>query len=309
VNLFRKLDELPPSIHGGALTIGNFDGVHQGHVRIIHQLKLEAKAIRGPAIVFTFDPHPARLLRPDAAPPPLTWADRKADLLAELGVDAMIACPTDRALLNKTYLQFFQEIIVQGLGAQAMVEGPNFYFGYQRQGTPQHLSQLCHDHGIRLTIVEPLVVAGDLVSSSRIRDAVRLGDVDLAAALLTHPYRIRGMVTHGSSRGAELGFPTANLEAIDTLIPAFGIYAGRAHIGARPHWAAIHVGPNPTFGDQLPKVEVHILDYDQSLYGTVLEVDFVRRLRDIRHFESIESLVQQVQRDVQLVREIAQRTE
>ncbi len=275
-------------------------------MRIIHQLKLAAKKADGPAIVFTFDPHPARLLRPDAAPPPLTWADRKADLLAELGVDIMIAYPTDRTLLNKSHLEFFNEIIVDGLGAAAMVEGPNFYFGKNRQGTPEHLRQLCRENHIALSIVEPLVVDNELVSSSRIRDAIRDGQVDLAARWLTHPYRIRGMVTHGAARGADLGFPTANLEGIDTLVPSFGIYAGRAHVNQRQHWAAIHVGPNPTFGDQLPKVEVHILDYDQSLYGTILEVDFVRHLRGIERFDSVDRLVQQVQDDIQQVRTIAQ---
>jgi riboflavin kinase/FMN adenylyltransferase len=138
-----------------------------------------------------------------------------------------------------------------------------------------------------------------------VRSAIRAGEVELAGRLLTHCYRIRGMVTHGSARGGLLGFPTANLEGIDTLVPAHGIYAGRAHIQQRAHWSAIHIGPNPTFGDHVPKVEVHVLDFEDSLYGQVLEVDFARRLRDVATFESGAHLIAQLQRDVEAVRAVA----
>ncbi len=306
MNLLRKLEQLPIAVQGGAVSIGNFDGVHRGHVQIVQQLKRAARQVGGPAVVFTFEPHPARLLRPEAAPPPLTWADRKADLLAELGVDAMIACPTDRALLDRTYLQFFHEIIREKLQARALVEGPNFFFGKDRAGTPQHLQGLCAQYGIELSIVEPWIAEGEMVSSSRVRQAVRDGRVELAARLLTHSYRIRGMVTHGAARGAELGFPTANLAGTDTLLPAAGVYAGRAYIQQRQHWAAVHIGPNPTFGEAVPKVEVHVLDWDEALYGQVLEVDFIRRLRDVASFATRTELVAQLERDVAAVRAIAQ---
>ena len=305
VNLLRKLEQLPTSVQGGAVAIGNFDGVHQGHVRIIQHLQQAAREVGGPAVVFTFEPHPARLLRPEAAPPPLTWADRKADLLAELGVDAMIACPTDRALLERTYREFFDDVIRGKLQARALVEGPNFYFGKDREGTPEHLRQLCAQYQIPLTIVEPLLAEGAMVSSSRVRSAIREGQVELAARLLTHAYRIRGMVTHGSARGAQLGFPTANLAGIDTLVPAPGVYAGRALIQQRLHWSAIHIGPNPTFGEALPKVEVHVLDWEESLYGQVLEVEFIGRLRNVSAFASRNELIAQLERDVAAVRSAA----
>jgi riboflavin kinase / FMN adenylyltransferase len=310
VRLITSLDNLPAELRGGAVTIGNFDGVHQGHARIVERLKLQAERVGGPAIVFTFDPHPVRLLRPEAAPPPLTWTDRKVQLLTQLGVSAVIAYPTDEALLSLTAEEFFERIIRDRLGAKAMVEGPNFYFGKGRTGNVARLRELCEQAGIALEVVDPLQRAGDYISSSRVRSAVQRGDLDTARALLTQPYRIRGMVTHGVGRGHKLGFPTANVDAIDTLVPAIGVYAGRAVVseagGTGKTWpAAIHIGPNPTFGEQSVKVEVHLIDFSGTLYGQPLEVDFLARLRDVTPFPSVEALKDQLNRDVAESRRIA----
>jgi riboflavin kinase/FMN adenylyltransferase len=305
VKLIRNLDKFPASLRGGAITIGNFDGVHRGHATIIDRLKHQASLVGGAAIVFTFDPHPVRVLRPEQAPAPLTWTDRKADLLAELGVDVVVAYPTDRKLLSLTHNEFFAEIVQEKLGARAMIEGPNFYFGKNRGGDVNVLRSLCDDADINLEIVTPIQDSAELISSSRIRTLVAAGDVGPAAAMLTNPYRIRGMVTHGAARGSQIGFPTANLDAIDTLIPAAGVYAGRTYVDGRSHWSAIHVGPNPTFGENMLKVESHILDFDRSLYGSVVEVDFISRLRDILRFESKEQLIQQLAIDIGAARKIA----
>ena len=304
MKLIRKLEEFPDSLRGGALTIGNFDGVHRGHASIIKQLKKYASQFNGPAIVFTFDPHPVRLLRPEQAPPPLTWTNRKADLLAELGVDVVVAYPTDRELLELTHHEFFNQIIRDRIGAQALVEGPNFFYGKGREGTTATLELACKQNQISLQIVTPVVESEDYISSSRIRNLVRVGDVGQASQFLTQPYRIRGMVTHGAARGSKIGFPTANLDAIDTLIPAKGVYAGRTYIDGRPHWSAIHIGPNPTFGDDLLKVESHILDFESSIYGQPVELDFLERLRDIRSFESTDALIEQLARDVEETRKL-----
>ena len=305
MNLFRKLDEFPQSLRGGALTIGNFDGVHRGHSTIISELKKHATELNSAAIVFTFDPHPVRILRPEQTPPPLTWTRRKADLLAGQGVDVVIAYPTNRELLELGPQEFFEKIIVQQIGARAMVEGPNFFFGKDRMGNVDTLAQLCGENEIKLSVVTPLQDSGDYVSSSRIRRLVSEGDVKTAREFLTEPYRIRGMVTHGSARGGSIGFPTANLDAIDTLIPSNGVYAGRALIESRWHWAAMNIGPNPTFGELLPKVEVHVLDFDGNLYGKPLEVDFIEKLRDIRQFSSAEQLIEQIDVDMKQTRRIA----
>lgn len=298
MHLLRSIDDIPSDLRGGALSIGNFDGVHRGHAKLVERLLAKASELNGPAIVFTFDPHPVRLLRPESAPPPLTWTDRKAQLLVDLGVTAIIAYPTDEALLALAPEEFFSRIVREKLVARAMVEGPNFYFGHNRAGTIETLGQLCQSANISLEIVPPVTVAGQIVSSSRVRAAVQAGDVDLARQLLTRPYRVRGMVTHGAGRGAKLGFPTANLGAIDTLLPEQGVYAARA-ISAAGQWpAAINIGPNPTFGEQALKIEAHLIGFDGSLYGQPLELEFLSRLRSIRPFESIEALKNQLNHDI-----------
>ncbi len=304
MKLIRNLDDLPAEFRGGAVSIGNFDGVHRGHARIVEQLCSRARSMGGHSIAFTFDPHPVRLLRPEATPPPLTWTDRKAQLLAELGVECVVAYPTDEALLALSPQEFFDEIVRRQLDARAVVEGPNFFFGHDRAGDIAHLSSLCRASGIALDVVEPLVFAGDFVSSSRIRSLIARGDVEQAGQMLTHPYRIRGMVTHGAARGAKLGFPTANIGAIDTLLPASGVYAGRGYIDQAVLVAALNVGPNPTFGDHALKVEAHLIDFDGSLYGRPLEVDFLARLRDIQPFATPEALQKQLRADVARCRQI-----
>lgn len=299
MKLLRDLNNVSEDLRGGAVAIGNFDGVHRGHARIVEQAIAKARELGGPAVILTFDPHPVRILRPSDAPPPLTWTDRKAELLEHLGVDAMIAYPTDEDLLRLTPQEFFQQIVREKLAARALVEGPNFYFGRARSGTIEVLRRLATEAGIHLDVVEPLVVDGETVSSSRIRRLIGQGQVDAARALLTEPYRIRGMVVHGAGRGAKLGFGTANLTAIDTLRPGPGVYAGRGFAAGQCWPAAINVGPSPTFGEQETKVEVHLVGWDGSpLYGQPLEVDFLDRLRNIQRFPDVDALKQQLQQDV-----------
>jgi riboflavin kinase/FMN adenylyltransferase len=305
MHIIRHLADLPTTARGGAVSIGNFDGVHLGHAAIVRQLLARAREVGGPAIVFTFDPHPVRLLRPDKCPPPLTWTERKAELLARLGVDWVVAYPTDEALLQLSAQQFFDQIIRQSLDARALVEGPNFYFGHNREGTITRLRELSAAATITLDVVSPVEIDGSIVSSSRVRDLIRQGDVDAARRLLGLPYRIRGMVTHGAGRGAKIGFPTANLDAIDTLLPAQGVYAGRAWNNGHSWPAAIHLGPSPTFGDTLVRVEIHLIGQNEPLYGEPLEVDFLTHLRDIRPFASPEELIQQINSDIAEVTRIA----
>jgi riboflavin kinase / FMN adenylyltransferase len=308
VLLFRSLDELTPAVRGGAVTVGNFDGVHRGHAQIIKRLRERAREAGGPAVVFTFDPHPVRLLRPESAPPPLTWTDRKAALLAELGVDAMVSYPTDEALLNLTAREFFDRILRGALDARALVEGTNFNFGHGRAGTIDVLRQFAAGAGITLEAVAPITLEGDVVSSSRVRKLVAAGLVDEARRLLTRPYRIRGVVRHGASRGAKIGFPTANLDGIDTLLPGPGVYAGYAVAGATRLPAAVNVGSNPTFGEQALKIEAHLLDFHGNLYGTLVELDFLSRLRDVRPFGSLDELKAQLAQDVARTKELAAST-
>ena len=301
-----RSSSIPKQLCGGSLTIGNFDGVHLGHAAIMERLVARAEAVGGPAVVFTFDPHPVRLLRPQQAPPPLTWTDRKAALLAELGVTAMVAFPTTSELLGLEPDQFFQRIVIDQLDAKAIVEGENFYFGRARQGNVTLLGELAKQVGIELDVVPPsLDQRGEVVSSSRVREMVAAGDVGDARELLTRPYRIRGMVTHGAGRGAQIGFATANLDAVDTLLPGKGVYSGIGHCDKGTFAAAINVGPNPTFGEDALKIEAHLIGFSDSIYGDPLEVDFLTRLRHIQPFNSVDDLKQQLAQDVQNAAEVA----
>jgi riboflavin kinase/FMN adenylyltransferase len=306
VKLLRDLASLSDELRGGAVAIGNFDGVHLGHARIAERLIAQARQVGGPALVFTFDPHPVRLLRPALAPPPLTWTDRKAELLAALGVDAMIAYATDEALLALTDREFFDRVVRGSLAAKAMVEGPNFFFGRDRTGNIDVLRTFTAQARMTLEVVEPVFVDGEIVSSSRVRKLLSAGRVDDARRMLTQPYRIRGMVTHGAGRGARIGFATANVDAVDTLLPGVGVYAGLGLAQGRRWPAAINVGPNPTFGEHALKVEVHLIGFQGSLYGEPLEVDFLSRIRDVRPFGSVEELKSQLTRDVAAAKNVAE---
>lgn len=292
------------SLRGGYASIGNFDGVHRGHQAMLNVLTSLARSENVPAVAVTFDPHPIALLKPDAAPPALTTIEHRAELLGRFGVDVTLVLPTDRQLLSLTAEEFFDTIIRDRLQARGLVEGPNFFFGRNRSGNITVLRSLCGTHGLSFDVAPPVTVDEQLVSSSVIRSLLETGDLAHAVRLLGHPYRLSGIVGQGAQRGRTLGFPTANLTAVATLIPAHGVYAGWALVHQTRHAAAIHIGPNPTFAEGARKIEVHLLDFQGDLYGRVLEVDIVDRVRDVIRFASVDELKSQLQRDVQTVRSV-----
>ena len=297
-----------PGRAGCAVTVGNFDGVHLGHAAIVARLLEAGRRLGLPTAAFTFDPHPARILRPDTPPAPLSTPDRRARLLLDLGVDAVLVQPVDRAFLTLTAADFYRRVLRGDVGAAAIVEGPDFRFGADRGGDLRLLESLGAEDGVEVITVAPLAVGGEAVSSSRIRRLIGAGEIEAARSLLTAPYRVEGLVVHGQARGRTLGFPTANLDGIATLLPAAGVYAGVAHParsatgaggGSRSSWpAAIHIGPNVTFGATGVTVEVHCIGFDGDLYGQRLDVDFLARLRDTRRFDSLDDLKAQLASDV-----------
>lgn len=288
----------PDFQNGCCLTIGNFDGVHLGHQAILRTLRQESNRLHRPAVVLTFEPHPAVLLHPERVPPRLTTADQKAGLLEELGIDFLIEYPTDQTLLQLTALEFFQQIVIGQLHAGSLVEGPNFFFGKNRSGDIDVLRNFCQQAEITLKIVEPTRLAGDLVSSTHIRTALETGDLHLANTLLGRPYQLQGIVSPGAQRGQTLGFPTANLEQTQTLIPAPGVYAAWGHTGAGRYPAAVNIGANLTFGETHSKIEAHLLGFSGELYGRTLQLDLLAWLRDLRSFESVDELQSQIKSDV-----------
>lgn len=304
--LIRTLDDFPNDLRGGALAVGNFDGVHAGHQQLLQDLVRQAAELGGPAIVMTFDPPPVAVLVPDRPPTaPLTTIPRRAELLGRLGISALIAYPTDRALVSLSAEQFFNEKVCESIGARAMVEGPNFRFGKDRLGDTALLRDLCEARDMGCNIVEAKVdESGQMVSSSRIRCALGEGDIELANQMLTQPYEIEGIVAKGEQRGRKLGFPTANLEDIQCLVPKHGVYSGAVTLGGSLHPAAIHIGPNITFGEERPKVEVHVLDWDGAIYGERLSCTMLSQIRGLVKFESAEALVKQLKIDTARCRQI-----
>lgn len=304
MTFIRDLDELPDTFQAGALAIGNFDGVHLGHMALVKELVSAAQAAAGPAVAFTFDPHPVAVLRPELAPVPLLWVERKAALLGQLGVDLVVAYPTDKQFLELSEKAFFDKVVRGRLDTRTVVEGPNFCFGHDRQGTIDTLRDHCDSAQIELQVVESVSLAGDMISSSRIRKLVQAGELALVRQLLARPYRVRGVVGQGVARGATIGFPTANLESISNLVPGLGVYAGQTHWAGRDWPAAIHVGSNPTFEENEVKFEVHLIGFEGDLYGQTLEVDIIERIREVQTFDSKESLQEQLRHDVQQVAQL-----
>ena len=299
--------DFPARLRGGYFTIGNFDGVHLGHRKLISRLKAKAAAAGVHAIAVTFDPHPVAILRPDKVPVPLVWPEREVELLKQTGIDEVAVFKTGDWLLNLSARSFFDQVIRELFGARGLIEGPNFAFGRDRQGNVETLSAWSEESGIDFEAVEPFLVDNRLVSSSRIRGCLDEGKAREATELLGRPHRIRGIVTHGAARGRGLGFPTANLDEIDTLIPLDGVYAGLAWIEDqdRPWPVACNIGPNPTFGEQVRKVEAHLVGYDGNLYGRRVELDFLERIRGTRKFEGLDDLLKQIRADIDLAVRIA----
>ncbi len=300
-----------PPLAAAAVAVGNFDGVHLGHAEIARRLVAAARDRAVPAVALTFEPHPATLVRPDAAPAALTTPARRAELLLGLGLDAVLVQPADAALVALPAEAFYREILRRRLGAVAIVEGQDFRFGAGRRGDVALLGGLAAADGVTVEVVEPVERGGGSVSSSRLRSLIMAGDVAAAATLATAPYRLTGTVIEGARRGAGLGFPTANLGGITTLLPAEGVYAARAAVmdpvpaeGRRWFPAAVNIGPAPTFGVETATVEVHLIGFSGDLYGKILDVDFLQRLRDTRRFASVEELTGQLAADVEQARAI-----
>ena len=293
---------------GLALAVGNFDGVHLGHAEIVRRLRAIAARLGVPAAVLTFDPHPATIVRPDAAPTPLTTPARRAELLLGLGLDAVLVQPVDRRFVALEAEAFYHDLLRDRLRARALVEGGDFRFGRGRRGDVGLLATLGAADGVVVEVVPPVAAGDAAVSSSRVRELVAAGDVAAANRLLTAPFRASGTVVHGAHRGAALGFPTANLDAIATLLPAAGVYAARAVLpDGRVHAAAVHIGPNASFGETALSVEAHLIDFADDLYGSRLDVDFLVRLRETRRFESVAELQAQLARDVEAAAAVCRR--
>ena len=312
----RGLDSTDLPLLRSVLTVGNFDGVHPGHLQIIARAKALGALVAAPCVVLTFEPHPASVVNPASAPARLTPEQDKIRLLASAGVDITVVAEASRALMALSPEQFVKQIVRQ-FHPTHIVEGPAFGFGRGRSGTVKTLDKLGPGHGFEVCLVESVKVRLDdgeqmEVSSSLIRKLIADGRVERASLALGRRYALSGEIVPGTRRGAELGFPTANLAVSGQLIPGDGVYVGSAWLGDepagrdRPCPAAISIGRSPTFqrrGHRLDrKIEAHLLDKDLDLYGCRMRLEFGAWLRPQRTFESPEALSNQISQDVESVR-------
>jgi riboflavin kinase/FMN adenylyltransferase len=302
VRRWRGAENTPPDWERCVATVGVFDGVHRGHQQILRRTIERAKDLGLPALVVTFDPHPASVVRPGTHPAVLTSVDRKAELLAELGIDALCVQPFTPQFSLLSPPEFVRLLLVQRLHVAAVVVGENFRFGHQAAGDVPLLRRLGEPAGIMVEGV-PLARADEsdqtAYSSTAIRASIAAGDVTAAARALGREHRVEGVVVLGDRRGRTLGYPTANVAtAPHTAIPADGVYAGRLVHGGRALPAAVSVGTNPTFAGEERRVEAYVLDFDGDLYGEHVGVDFTARLRGMVAFPDVGGLLDQMAVDV-----------
>ncbi|MEE6272691.1 bifunctional riboflavin kinase/FAD synthetase [Georgenia wangjunii] len=306
MQVWRGTAEVPEDLERTFVTIGNFDGVHRGHRAVLAELVAEARAAGAPAVVVTFDPHPAQVHRPDEAPPLLTGLVDRLELLAQTGVDAVLVLSYTLDFARATPEEFVLAYLVGALRARGVVIGADTRFGWQNAGDRRTMAELGARHGFTVRVVDD--VAGDDApqrwSSSWVRELLTVGDVAGAAQVLGRPHRIRGVVVHGEARGRELGYPTANLDpAASGAVPADGVYAGwllRAGTDGVPERlpAAVSIGVNPTFDGVVRQVEAYVLGRtDLELYGEEVVVELVQRLRPTVRFDGVDALVAQMADD------------
>ena len=300
---YRSLEEV--SLTGSWIAVGVFDGVHRGHRQIIDRLVAGADQQGMPAVLLTFDPHPAKVFGRGEIKL-LTLPGERARLLGNLGVDVVITHPFDMDLANVTAYDFMKRLKTQ-LGLAHLFLGYDSTLGKDREGNAARLTEIGSELGYSVEVVPALGDESGVISSTEIRKLVAVGKMREAASLLGHPYQLQGLVSVGDRRGRTIGFPTANLDyAREKVMPAGGIYACWAHLGNEQFKAAVNIGTNPTFTPDKKSlnVEAYLLDFDRDIYGEIVQLDFVERLRDELKYTTVEALIKQIELDVEQTREI-----
>lgn len=291
-------DAVPDALRGSVVALGNFDGFHLGHQAVVSRAVARGHHERRPVIVATFDPHPVRHFKPDAAPFRLTSLDQRERLFAHAGADAMLVFRFDDALAATSADDFVARLLAERIGAAGVVTGEDFTFGRGRGGNAAVLREVGAAHGIGAEAVAPVLLDGLPVSSSRIRDALAAADPGAATHLLTRPFAIEGVVEHGDARGRELGYPTANVRFGDYQRPAYGIYAVRVRLDDEREYAGVaSLGVRPTFEPPVELLEAYLFDFDGDLYGRTIEVALQAYLRPEAKFDDLAALSAQMRED------------
>lgn len=291
-------------LSASVVTLGAFDGVHRGHQALVERARQAALRLGLPAVAYTFDPHPAKVLAPKVAPRTLTSMRERVRLLRSYGIDIVIMERFDDAFASLTADEWVDRYLIAQLHPRHVVVGFNFTYGKGRGGSPEHLAAAGSAHGFDVEVVDPVMIEGMVVSSTRVREFLLEGNVEGAAILLGRPFAITGVVVEGDRRGRTLGFPTANIEPDHELLPEHGVYASRVDLGGEILEGVTNVGKRPTFGGKHVTVESYLFDWSGDLYGKPLRVELIARIREERRFEGAEALKAQLSEDVASARRI-----
>ncbi|HEX2229516.1 MAG TPA: bifunctional riboflavin kinase/FAD synthetase [Candidatus Binatia bacterium] len=302
--VFRQIDDPALSLQASVVTIGNFDGIHLGHQTLVAQTVEAAQRRKAASVVVTFDPHPLKVLAPERAPRLILTAEDKIEILGALGVDVVVRQRFDRAFANLRAEEFVRRLVLGRLKTMKMFVGRDLRFGRAREGNVEQLLRWGETLGFDVSIVEPVLVDGVRVSSSRIRGLVEHGRVEEARASLGRYHFISGTVIQGNRRGRQIGYPTANIASRTEVIPGDGIYATLFHVDGKWWPSASSIGSNPTFGAGPRTIESFILDFDEAIYEKPIKLAFVKRIREEKKFIDVPALVAQIQDDVEVTRAV-----
>jgi len=306
MRILRGLPSSRSEVAPSVAALGSFDGIHLAHVAVLQATVERARTLGVSAVACTFDPHPALVLHPERAPTPIATLEDNLDRIAAAGIDATLVIPFTPEFSQMEAETFVEQVLITALGVREIVVGFNHTFGRGARGTAGLLAELGAKHDFAARVLPPLQAAGQTVSSSAIRDALREGDVVTARRFLGHPYSIKGPVMRGAGRGRTLGFPTANLRPDRPLILAAGVYVCRASWREGAAWGVVNVGYRPTFEEQQYWVEAFLLDWSGDLYDHVVRVEFLERIRAETKFPSVEALTRQVLADIDAGRRMVQ---
>lgn len=303
MNVISNLTEIEEPLKNPVLTIGNFDGVHRGHLVLFDKVKSIAKDIGGKSVVMTFEPHPIKVVKPGNGPPLITPFKQKIKLIVDAGIDIIICIPFTDEFATISAQDFIREILVGKIGVKEIVVGYDYTFGKGRSGNIDLLRSMGNELGYRVHVVDPVQLNHTPVSSTSIRDLVKAGDLPEAKRLLGRDYRISGKVKKGMGRGGRLlGFPTANLLPEDELIPKNGVYSVIVYIEGVKYFGVCNIGNNPTFGGTTLSIETHILDFSGDLLGKEITIVFTHRLREEKTFSSKEELADEIKKDIEIAK-------
>ena len=299
MQIIRGTKNIPEPGPYPVMSIGNFDGVHLGHQIIFRRVAEIARANQGTAIVFTFEPHPLKIIAPEKAPPMLTSFRKKMELIEACGIDRVICADFNQSFADQHPRDFAANILAGKIGVKEIVVGYDYAFGRGREGTIAYLKKMGEEFQFKVHVIDPVEFNGRRVSSSLVREQIEEGEVGSARDFLGRYYSIQGPVIHGYKTGRGIGFPTANIDTRKVQIPATGVYAVYVTVEGQTHPGVANIGFNPTFNRDTLSVEVHIFEFEEMLYGTEIEVIFIERLRGEFQFESADALVAQIKKDIE----------